>query len=91
MTFASDLAAVYAAQGEAVTVAGTAVTAFFDGGYSEVLGVAGTGPSLRCIASTVSAAAVGDTVVRGGVTYTVRNKLPIGPDELETRLVLEQA
>jgi hypothetical protein len=91
MTYASDLAAVYAAQGEAVTVAGTAVTAFFDGGYAEALGVAGTGPSLRCIASTVAAAAAGDAVVRAAVTYTVRNILPIPPDELETRLILEAA
>jgi hypothetical protein len=63
---------------------------FFDGGYGEAFDVAGTLPSLRCIASTVSTVGVGHTVVRSSVSYTVRNKLPIGPDELETRLILER-
>lgn len=91
MTFATDLAAAYAAQAETVSVGTASVAAFFDGGYGEAYDVAGTFPSLRCIASDVSAVAVGATVVRDGVTYTVRNRLPIAPDELETRLILERA
>jgi len=89
MTMATDLAAAYAAQGESITVAGTDVVCFFDTGYAEALSVAGTAPALRCIASTVAHAAAGDAVVRGADTYTIRNVLPIGPDGLETILVLE--
>lgn len=89
MTFATDLAAAYAQQGESVTVDGTAVTAFFDGGYVDVLGVAGRMLSLRCMTSDVAGVAVGDTVVRGAVSYTVREVQTIPPDELETRLGLE--
>ncbi len=91
MSYASDLAAVYAAEGEEVTIGGSPVVVFWDAGYAEALGMAGNAPSLRCIASTVSGVAVGATVVRGPATYTVRNILPISPDEMETRLVLEAA
>ena len=89
MTFASDLAAAYAQEGETVTVDGADVKAFFDAGYLDALGVAGTQLSLRCIASTVAGVAVGDTVVRAAVSYTVRGIQSIYPDELETRLILE--
>jgi hypothetical protein len=91
MSFASDLAAVYAAQAELVTIAGVPTECFFDGGYAEALDMAGTSPSLRCITSAVSSVTVGASAVRGSVTYAVRNILPIGPDELETRLILERA
>jgi len=94
MTFAALAAAAlaenYAVLGELVTVDGDDITAIFDGGYAESLDAAGTAPSLRCIAADVAAVAVGDTVVRDGITYKVRNLLPIAPDELETRLVLER-
>lgn len=91
MTFASDLAAAYAQEGETVTVDGADVKAFFDAGYLDALGVAGTQLSLRCVASTVSGVAIGDSVVRDGTTYTVRDMQTIWPDELETRLILERA
>lgn len=89
--YESDLAAVYAAEAELVTVAGTSVEAFYDGGYAETLNMAGVAPSLRCIASAVAAAAVGDAVTRGTAGYVVRGIEPIAPDELETRLILERA
>ena len=89
MTFATDLAAAYAAQGESVTVDGTACTAFFDAGYLDALGVAGKQVSLRCVSSSITGAAIGDTVVRSGASYTVREIQTIYPDELETRLILE--
>lgn len=91
MTFALDLAAAYEAQAETVTVDGVAVRAFFDGGYAETMGAAGRALGLRCVASTVAGVAPGDAVVRGAENYTVREVQPIGPDELETYLVLEKA
>lgn len=91
MSFESDLAAAYAAQAETVSIGTGTALAFFDGGYGEAYEVAGTFPSVRCIASDVSTVAAGDTVVRDSVTYTVRNLMPIAPDELETRLILERA
>jgi hypothetical protein len=91
MTYATDLAAVYAAEGETVTVAGTGVSAFWNTGYGEALGVAGSDTALRCIASSVAHAEVGDAVVRGPASYTIRSIAPIFPDGLETLLVLERA
>jgi hypothetical protein len=76
--------------GETVTVDGDTVTAIFDGGYAETLDAAGTSPSLFLIRADVSTVAVGDPVVRAGVSYTVRNILPEPPDEKLVRLVLEQ-
>jgi hypothetical protein len=89
--YETDLAAVYAAEGETVTVAGTAVSAFWNTGYGEALGVAGSDIALRCVASHVSHAAVGDAVVRGPASYTIRGIEAIFPDGLETLLVLERA
>lgn len=91
MTFADDLPALYADFGETVTIAGASAVAIFNGGYAEAEDVAGTNPSLRCKASDVSGTAIGATVVRAGVTYTVRGKQPIPPDEVETVLILERA
>ena len=80
MDFAADLSAMYADFGEAVTVAGNPVTAIFDGGFADALGVAGTSPSLRCRSADVSAVAINAAVVRGGVTYTVKARQPIAPE-----------
>ena len=89
MTYASDLAAAYEAHGETFTVDGTAVDAFIEAGFAESLGISGTAISVRCISSQIAGAAVGDTVVRGAASYTIREVQTIGPDELETRLILE--
>lgn len=91
MSFVGDLSAFYADFGESVTVAGSPITAIFSGGYAEALDVAGTQPTLRCIAADVSGVALGAAVVRAGVNYTVRGKQPVAPDELETVLILERA
>lgn len=91
MSFSSDLAGLYGDFSETVTINGSAASGIFDGGYSETLDVAGTRPTLRCIASAVVSVNAGATVIRNGVTYTVRGKEPIAPDELETRLILERA
>lgn len=91
MTFADDLPVFYADFGETVVLNGSPITAIFDGGFVDAggLGVAGTAPTVRCLASVAAAAVFGSTLVRGGITYLVRNKEPIAPDELEVRLFLE--
>ncbi len=91
MTFSSDLAAVYTAQGELITVAGVPVECFFNTGYGDSLGVAGSETALRCIASTIGHAAVGGVVVRGPATYTIRSIEPLFPDGLEALVILERA
>ena len=67
----------------------TECVAFFDEGYADALGVMGERYALRCIASTVASAAVGDTVVHDSTSYTIRGIQPIWPDAMETILVLE--
>lgn len=89
--FTADLSAFYADFGEPVTVAGSPLTAIYSGGYLETLGVAGTAPFLRCIASDVVGVMPGAPVVRAGVNYTLRERQPVAPDELEVILVLERA
>lgn len=91
MDFTADLPALYSALGESVTVAGSPVTAIFDGGYAEQLGIGGTLPTLRCVASDVVGVERGDSVVRAGISYVVTNVEPIPPDEAEKRLILERA
>lgn len=91
MSFADDLLAFYADFGEPVTVAGSPLTAIFSGGYIETNGVAGTTPVLRCRASDVSGVAKGAAVVRAGVAYTVAERQPLAPDEIETLLILERS
>jgi hypothetical protein len=88
--FTPSLALIYAQFGEPVTIAGSPVTAIFDGGYIAALDVQSTAPALRCRASDIAAVAVGATVARAGVSYVVRAIEPVAPDELEKRLVLER-
>lgn len=85
------LAALYATHGELVTVAGSPITAIYDGGYVGSHGVACTQPSLRCMAADVVSVTIDAAVVRGSVSYTVRGIEPMPPDEMETRLILELA
>ncbi len=91
MSALQQLSALYAEHGEPVTLAGSPAVAIFGGGYGEALDVAGTQPTLRCRAADVAAVTRGAAVVRAGVTYTVREKQPLAPDELETLLILERA
>jgi hypothetical protein len=88
--FAPSLALIYAQFGEPVTIAGSPVTAIFDGGFINALDVSSTQPSLRCRNADIAGVAVGATVVRGAVNYLVRVIEPVAPDELEKRLVLER-
>lgn len=90
MDFAQDLPTFYADFGEPVVVAGSTITAIFDGGYVDALGVASTQPSLRCQAPDVATAQKGAAVVRAGVNYTVETRQPVAPDELEIRLMLRR-
>lgn len=90
MAFAEHLAGYFVDFGESVTVAGTAVTAIFDGGYAQTLEAAGTAPSLLAVGTDVAGVAVGDAVLRAGTGYVVRNVIPEPPDEVLTRLVLER-
>lgn len=93
--FSAELPAIYAEFGDAEqpTLGGVPIAGIFDGGYVDAggLGVAGTSPTFRC-ATTAAAAAVVDTTLfaRAGVSYLVRGKQPIAPDEIETRLILER-
>ncbi len=87
---AAQLVELYEQMGESVTLAGSPITAIFDGGYVEALGMSGTAPTLRCIASQAPASVIGQTAVRGAITYIVRGREPLPPDELEVRLILER-
>jgi hypothetical protein len=94
--FSASLDALYATFGESATIAGSPITAIYDGGHVEALGVIGTQPSLRCRAADVSAIAVGaavelDPLLHAIVSYTVRERQVLPPDELEVRLILERA
>ena len=89
--FDADLRTAYVLLGEAATVAGSPIAAIFDTGYAEAFDASGVTPSLRCITADVAGVAVGATVIHDGVTYTVRNVMPLPPDAAETRLMLEQA
>ena len=92
MNLDSDILLMYADFGEDVIVAGLTVRAIFSGGDIDPggLGVASTAPSIRCRASDTPTVVHGTTIVRGSTTYTARNVSPIGPDELELRIELEQ-
>lgn len=90
MSFDESLSTYYADFGEVVTIDALPVTAIFDGGYIATLEVAGTQPSLRCIAADVLFVARGSAVVRASTNYIVRGIEPIAPDEVEVRLILER-
>jgi hypothetical protein len=65
--------------GIAATVGGVAVTGIFDNAFGDPLGiVAGTSPSLLFLSSAAPSAAVGNTVVVGGISYTIAELQPDG-------------
>jgi hypothetical protein len=90
MDLSADLPSLYFDFGETVTVDGADITAIFDTGYAETLEAAGSGPSLRCVSADVATVATGDAATVRAIAYTVRGIEPIGPDGLETRLILER-
>lgn len=70
--FAEKLAPFLAQFGEAVTVAGVPVAAFFDEAHVEVLGdVASTTPAITAMQTSVPAPALSQAVVVRAVGYTV--------------------
>lgn len=61
----------------------------FDNGYAELLGVAGTGPSILGVGSDLSAATQGGSLTVNGTSYTVTAIEPDGTGL--TRLRLQEA
>jgi hypothetical protein len=70
MSFTEDLAPFYAEFGEAVTVNGVAVTGIFDRVSADAFGIVANARASLRVPATV-AASVGQSVVRGGVTYVI--------------------
>lgn len=77
--FTEDLSAFFntAEFATAATYNGaTPVAVIFDAAYLAQLGIAGTNPVALGQASVFPAAAVGKTLVIGGVNYIIRNREP---------------
>jgi len=70
MAFAEDITAFYADFGEPVTVNAVAVTGIFDLVPGDAFGIVNNSKATLRVPSSV-AAAVGQSVVRGGTTYTI--------------------
>lgn len=71
--------AVAALANVTAVVDGVTVNGIFGNDYDEAFGaVAGTAPTLSCVSSEVTSAAQGDTVVVGGISYTITSLEPDG-------------
>lgn len=71
--------AVAALANVTAVVDGVTVNGIFDNDFLIALGVtAGTGPVLLCAAADITSAAQGDTVVVGGISYTITSLEPDG-------------
>jgi hypothetical protein len=93
--FTEDLDAFYVLKSagglaDPATHASVTKPVFFDQGYLEQLGVAGTNPVARAKASDFAAGDIGTSIVIGGVTYTIRGREKID-DGAEVLLQLEAA
>ena len=91
--FTEDLAAFYTLKSagglaDPATHASATKPVFFDHGYVEQLGVAGTNPTARAQASDFAVGDIGTSIVIGGATYTIRGREPID-DGAEVLLQLE--
>lgn len=60
------------------TLDGAAVRGVFDNGFASAMDIAGTAPSLLLPSSSAASAAAGQTLVVGGVSYTVTGVEPDG-------------
>lgn len=69
---------------------GSTKPVYFDNAYLEQLGVAGTNPVARGLATDFDTGDIGTSIVVGGVTYTIRGVEPID-DGAEVLLQLEAA
>jgi hypothetical protein len=77
---------------EGVTLAGVAQTGIFDLAQETLLDdVISTTPAFTATTAALSGAASGQLLVRGGVTYKVRQVLQLPPDAAHTRLILARA
>jgi len=93
--FTEDLSAFYVLKSagglaDPATHASATKPVFFDQGYLEQLGVAGTNPNARAKASDFAVGDIGTSIVIGGVTYTIRGREKID-DGAEVLLQLEAA
>lgn len=87
MPFADDLAAMLAALGEPLTLAGQATHGLFDVAGEVVLdGIVTTATTAEVLATL--GPQPGQTLVRQGVSYLVRQVLPQAPDGALVQLVL---
>ncbi len=89
-----DDTALYAdVMGEAMTLNGSPVQAIFDSQSETVAdeGVVTLTPAVTLAASAAPSAAVGQSLVRQAVTYTVRRVLRLPPDGAMLRLELTRA
>lgn len=90
MAFTEDVTVLFADFGEDCTVAGVGTVGIFDTSTDVAFGdVLTQAPALHLPASV--AAAVGDTVVVRGTSYTVRQVLAQPPDGVVRILVLAEA
>lgn len=90
MAFVEDTAPFLADFGVAATVGGVSLTGIFDNAYADPFGiVASASPVLLIVSSAAPSAAVGNTVVVGGITYTIAEIQPDGTGI--TRLMLKTA
>lgn len=86
-TTAEHAVAVFA--NATAVIGGTSHSVLFENGYVELLGVAGTGPSILGVGSDLSAATQGGSLTVNGTSYTVTAIEPDGTGL--TRLRLQEA
>lgn len=91
MALAETLGTFLADFGQAGTLAGSAVTVMLDTDTVDADGVLTQQPSVLMTSAQAASAAAGQTLVTGGVTYTVRQVLREPPDGAFTRLILVRA
>lgn len=79
MAFVEDPAPFLPDFGVAATVGGVSLTGIFDNNYADPFGmVASSSPALLIVSSAAPSVAVGNTVVVGGVSYSVAEIQPDG-------------
>lgn len=77
ITSDEDLLTMLEDFGQIITIAGNPITAIFADTAEDSLGMASSGPRIKCRAVDVPAVVVGDTVVVGSDTYLVAE--PVRP------------
>lgn len=90
MALAENLSDFLADFGQSGTLAGAAVTVILDTDTIDADGVLTQQPNVLLPSAQAAAAAAGQAVVTGGVTYSVRQVLREPPDGAFTRLILSR-